>query len=244
LVKFLWVEDRLSLQVHPSDEFARAFEPEGSGKMEAWYVVHAETDARVMRGVLPGTTEAEFREFLSGDKIEECVNKLRVQSGDVIFIPPGTIHSAYGGILLFELQQASDITYRLSDWGRTDASGRTRKTEPERAMQAMDMQSIGVSKLKPTRLPGFPYRRSLLIRCEKFTMELLDLPAGKRAREKGDPQRFRALTVLQGGGAIHYGAELKKSEPFRTGQTFLIPAFMGDYELRASRQTSVISSTT
>lgn len=244
MVKFLWAEDRLSLQVHPTDEFARNYEADGhTGKMEAWYVVSATPDARVIRGVLPGTTESEFREFLSTGKIEECVNKLRVKEGDVIFIPPGTVHSAYGGVLLYELQQSSDLTYRFTDWGRA-ADPTRRKVDVERAIKAMDLQSIGVSKLKPTRLAGFAYRRKLLIKCEKFTMEMIELQGARRVKEKSDPQRFRTFTVLQGAGKFLYGASRKSSMAFEKGQTFLFPAFLGEFDIQAAKACQIIVATT
>jgi mannose-6-phosphate isomerase len=243
VVKFLFAQDRLSLQVHPTDEFARSFESErDSGKMESWYVVSASPDARVIRGVLPGTTEPEFRQFLADGKIEECVNKLRVKEGDVIFIPPGTVHSAYGGVLLYELQQASDLTYRFSDWGRP-AEGSKRKVDLERAIKAMDLQSIGVSKLKPTRLSGFAYRRKLLIKCEKFTMEMIELPGPRKVKEKTDPLKFRIFTILQGGGKFLYGETRKGSVSFGRGETFLFPAFLGDFDIQASKACQILVAT-
>lgn len=245
ILKFLYAKDRLSLQVHPTDEFARAFESEGTGKMEAWYVVSATPESRIIRGVLPGTSEAEFRESLSNGKIDDCINKLRVKDGEVIFIPPGTVHSAYGDLLLFEVQQASDYTYRFTDWGRTDLNGKPRDLHVERAIKAMDLQSIGVSKLKPTRLPGFPYKRQLLLKCEKFTIEKLDLPAGKKGKEPADPTRFKTFTVLAGKGKfLYYGASDKnhppKTEPFAKGQTFLLPAHLGEYTVQADSTTEII----
>jgi mannose-6-phosphate isomerase len=244
ILKFLHAKDRLSLQVHPTDEFARAYEPEGTGKMEAWYIISATPESRIIRGVLPGTSETEFRESLSNGKIEDCINKLRVKDGEVIFIPPGTVHSAYGDLLLFEVQQASDFTYRFTDWGRSDLNGRPRELQVERAIKAMDLQSIGVSKLKPTRLAGFAYKRHLLIKCEKFTLEKIDLSAGKRGKEPADPTRFKTFTVLAGRGKFLYGAASKKekprAEPFAKGQTFLLPAHLGEYTIHADSTTEMI----
>jgi mannose-6-phosphate isomerase len=244
MIKFLWAQDRLSLQVHPTDDFARAYEKDGSnGKMEAWYVVSASPEARVIRGVLPGTTEGEFREYLASGKVEECVNRLRVKEGDVIFIPPGTVHSAYGGVLLYELQQSSDLTYRFCDWGRApDHQGR--KVDVERAIRAMDLQSIGVSKLKPTRLSGYAYRRKLMIKCEKFTMEMIELQGARKVKERSDPQRFRVFTVLDGSGKFLYGEKRKSSVTFERGQTFLFPAALGEFEIQARKACQILVATT
>lgn len=237
LVKFLFAKDRLSLQVHPSDEFVRIYETEGVGKMEAWYVLSAEPEARVIRGVLPGTSESEFRQALESGKVEECLNKLKVKEGDVIFLPPGTVHSAYGGLLVLELQQASDLTYRFTDWGRNDES---RPLDVEKAMRAMDLQSIGVSKFKPSRIPGYPYRRKLLIKCEKFTMELIELQSGRRVKEKEDKSRFKVFTVIKGGGRFLYGKDRKHMEAFERGQTFLMPAYLGEFDIAAQGVTEIV----
>ncbi len=166
LVKFIAAHDRISLQVHPSDDYAQRYELEGAGKMEAWYVLHAPKESRVIRGVLPGTTVAEFKQHLKNGSVEQCLNVMDVKERDVIFIPPGTIHSAFGGVVLLEVQQNSDVTYRLTDWGRTDSRGRSRPLQIEKAMNVTDFYSMGVSKYKPSRIPGYSYRRKLLIKCE------------------------------------------------------------------------------
>ncbi|MBI4564913.1 MAG: class I mannose-6-phosphate isomerase [Planctomycetes bacterium] len=238
LIKFVGAHDRLSLQVHPSDEYAQRYEAEGVGKMEAWYVVHAPRQSRVIRGVLPGTTIAEFRQHLQKGTVEQCLNAMEVKEGDVIFIPPGTIHTAYGGAVFLEVQQNSDLTYRLTDWGRTE-NGKERPLEVEKAMVVTDFYSMGVSKYKPFRLPGHSYRRLLLIKCEKFTMEALDLDR-RRIRLKSDPARFQVMTCVRGGGAFCYGARRSERMPFRKGETFLIPAYLGEYEISSSGSTHLV----
>jgi mannose-6-phosphate isomerase len=230
VIKLLNCQDRLSLQVHPSDDFAGRYEARGDGKMEAWYVVHAPETARVVRGVLPGITIAEFRQALEENRIEECVNTMEVAAGDVIFVPPGTIHSAYGGVILLEVQQNSDITYRLTDWGRTGFDGKPRELSVRKAISVMDFYTMGVTKFHPQRLKGFPYKRKLLLKCEKFTMDLLEL-GGKRVRETLDGSRCQVLTILRGKGKFRFGPKHKLREPFAAGQTFLIPAAIKTYEI-------------
>jgi mannose-6-phosphate isomerase len=242
LVKFLAAHERLSLQVHPSDDYAQRYEPEGVGKMEAWYVLAAPKEARVIRGVLPGTTVAEFKQFLQDGKIEQCLNVMEVDPGDIIFIPPGTIHCAYGGIVVLEVQQNSDATYRLTDWGRKDLRGKPRPLDIEKAMNVTDFYSMGVSKYKPSRLPGFPYRRKLLIKCEKFTMETIEL-ARQRVTEKA-PSAPRSVvhTVTRGKGKYLYGPKKKSSQPFKRGESFLIPARIGEYDIAAAGATEIVVS--
>ncbi len=238
LVKFLAAHDRLSLQVHPSDDFAQRYEQEGVGKMEAWYVVHAPKEGRVIRGVLPGTTVAEFKQHLSAGTVEQCLNQMEVRPGDIIFIPPGTIHTAFGGVVVLEVQQNSDITYRLSDWGRGDKGGK-RPLQVERAMSVTDFYSMGVSKYKPARILGFPYRRNLLIKCEKFTMEALVLDR-KRIKDTVPKTRFQIMTVVAGKGKFFYGDKKKQSVPWKIGQTFLIPAHLGEYDVAASGSSEIV----
>lgn len=239
LIKFLAAHDRLSLQVHPSDDFAQRYEPEPVGKMEAWYVLHAPKGARVVRGVLPGTTIAEFKEHLEKGTVEQCLNAMEVQAGDVIFIPPGTLHTAYGGVVVLEVQQNSDLTYRLTDWGRSAKNGKHRPINVERAMTVTDFYSMGVSKYKPSRIPGFPYRRNLLIKCEKFTMEALLLDR-KRVKDATPPTRFQVLTCTRGRGKFYFGPKKRESVPFAVGDTFLIPAHLGEYDIASAGSSELV----
>ncbi|HZL73520.1 MAG TPA: type I phosphomannose isomerase catalytic subunit [Planctomycetota bacterium] len=238
LVKFIGAHERLSLQVHPSDDFAQRYETEPVGKMEAWYVVHAPKEARVIRGVLPGTTVSEFRLHLKNGTVEQCLNAMEVKPGDVIFIPPGTIHTAFGGAIFLEVQQNSDVTYRLTDWGRMQ-NGKPRALDVEKAMNVTDFYSMGVSKYKPSRMPGFSYRRMLLIKCEKFTMEAMQLER-KRIKERTNRARFQILTCTFGKGVFHYGDKLKSRTPFSTGETFLLPAHLGEYEVASSASSELV----
>jgi mannose-6-phosphate isomerase len=227
LVKFLSVHDRMSLQVHPSDEFAQRYETEGVGKMEAWYVLSAPKGSRVIRGVLPGTTVAEFKQQLEKGNIEACLNVMDVKEEDIIFIPPGTIHSAYGGVVVLEVQQNSDLTYRLTDWGRKDFNGRPRPLHVEKALNVTDFYSMGVSK----------YKGSLLLKCEKFVLELIQTGRG-RIKEQPHPSRFLIHTILSGKGRYVYAGG-KKSQPFSRGETYFVPAHLGPFEISAAGATDI-----
>jgi len=241
LVKFLCCHDKLSLQVHPTDDYAQRYETEGVGKMEAWYILHAPKDARVIRGVLPGTTVAEFKQHLQAGTIEQCLNVMDVKEQDVIFIPPGTIHSAYGGVVFLEVQQNSDTTYRLSDWGRMGSDKKPRQLHIEKAMNVTDFYSMGVSKYKAARIPGFSYRRKLLIKCEKFTMETIEL-GRQRMTEKANAARSVVHTVVNGKGKYFFGEKKKLSQPFKKGETFLIPAKIGEYDIASQGATEIVVS--
>ena len=238
LIKFIVAHERLSLQVHPSDDYAQRYEPEGVGKMEAWYVVHAPPAGRIIRGVLPGTTVAEFKEHLQAGTIEKCLNVMEVKEQDVIFLPPGTIHSAYGGVVMLEVQQNSDITYRLTDWGRKGLNKRPRPIQVEKAMNVTDFYSMGVSKYKPTRILGYGYRRKLLIKCEKFTMETIGL--GRQRITEAHPERSVVHTVVAGKGRYLFGDKKKTSQPYKKGETYLIPAGIGVYDIASSAASEIV----
>ncbi len=241
LIKFIAAHERLSLQVHPSDDYAQRYEPEGVGKMEAWYILSAPKESRVIRGVLPGTTVAEFRQHLAAGTVEQCLNVMDIKEQDVIFIPPGTIHSAYGGAVFLEVQQNSDCTYRLSDWGRSDFSGRPRHLDVEKAMNVTDFYSMGVSKHKPERISGVSYRRKRLLNCEKFVMHSIEL-GRQRITEKGPPLRSVAHTITAGKGVYRFGEGKKKAQPFKKGQTFLIPAKIGEYDIVSKATSEIVVS--
>jgi mannose-6-phosphate isomerase len=240
LVKFMVAHERLSLQVHPSDDYAQRYEAEGVGKMEAWYVLSAPKTSRVIRGVLPGTTIAEFKQHLQTGTIEQCLNVMDIKEKDVIFIPPGTIHSAYGGAVFLEVQQNSDTTYRLTDWGRLDFNKKPRPLDVEKAMNVTDFYSMGVSKYKAARITGYPYRRKLLIKCEKFTMETIEL-GRQRISERPVP-RSVIHTVTSGKGKYCFGEKKRESQPFKKGESYLIPAKIGEYDIASLGSTEIVVS--
>ncbi|MFN3467891.1 MAG: type I phosphomannose isomerase catalytic subunit, partial [Candidatus Brocadiales bacterium] len=191
LVKFLDVTDRLSVQVHPDDAYAKAREKDG-GKTEAWYVISTEPGAWIVHGLKEGIPLEFFAECLKkGDRgqIESCLNFLSVKSGDTIFIPPGTLHAAGDGLLLLEVQQNSDLTYRVYDWGSD------RPLQPEKALGVMkevggSSTSPGSQKSRSRRTlfdRGGPHR---LLECEKFIMELLELEEAYERKASG----FHILT--------------------------------------------------
>lgn len=235
LVKFIDTADRLSLQVHPDDSYARTHEPPGeSGKMEAWYVIHAEAGAWIIRGVRPGTTRKDLESCLGDRSLEDYMNFLPVQPGDVIFIPPGTLHAIGPGIVLLEVQQNSDITYRLYDWDRS------RELHVQKALDVIDFapsEEYRQDKIKPTLLSPPPRKREQLIKCEKFVMEYLELC------EQCDIEHistFNILTVIQGASRIVYGES--EGLEVSAGESVLIPAMLRGYKLCPEGQCRIIKA--
>src|SRR5262249_51812411 len=138
LVKYLDCADRLSVQVHPDDDLAPRLCGERHGKTEAWVVLEAEPTATVWAGLLPGVTRRDLESALPAGRVGDGLHFFTPQVGQFLFLPAGTVHATGGGILLAEVQQSSDATLRLWDWGRLGSDGRPRTLHVEQALQAID----------------------------------------------------------------------------------------------------------
>lgn len=149
LVKWLECRELLSLQVHPDDNMAQQVLKQPYGKSEAWVVLHAEPTARVMSGLKPGVTREEFVNHLQSGTLEQCLHTFTPQPGDCIVIRAGTVHAAGGGMLIAEIQQSSDATFRLYDWNRLGLDGKPRALQIDLALQAIDWEQGPNSPAKP-----------------------------------------------------------------------------------------------
>jgi mannose-6-phosphate isomerase len=203
LVKFVFTSERLSVQVHPDDEFAAVHE-NSRGKTEMWYVLRADPGARLAIGFRESISLERLRESaLSGD-IEQLLNWVEVQAGDTFFIPAGTVHAIGGGLALCEIQQHSDVTYRLYDYGRP------RELHLEKALQVSFTET---SSPKSVMLP---------IDCEYFHTELARTTSN--LLYKPEPGRFHVVIFVSGMGTI-------AGQSFREGDAWLIPAGGDPFEI-------------
>ena len=174
LVKLIDVNSLASVQVHPNDEQARALEGYPRGKTEAWYIIARGDNARFSLGLVPGATAESFRAALVHGRAQELLGSPEVATGDCLFVPPGTVHAAGNGVLLLEVQQSCDITYRVYDWDRVDVEGRRRELHVEKAMQVVDFQA------RPQVFHAPPGADSLnrLLACDFFEMFEIVLASG------------------------------------------------------------------
>ncbi len=226
LVKLLDAWDWLSVQVHPNEaDVLRLWPGEGS-KTEAWFVLAAAPTSRVYAGLLPGVDEARLRAALREGTVGDCLHQFQPRPGDCVFLPAGTVHAVGGGVLMAEVQQTSDATFRLFDWDRRDARGQTRQLHIEEALACIDWSS---GPVHPVRAEGFPgvadsrgeragSRRQRLVRCRYFTLEYL------RQNEPftcGGIGRLQVLLVLHGRGRLWTGEGVWELAP---GDTLLLPA--------------------
>ncbi|MGR3309814.1 MAG: type I phosphomannose isomerase catalytic subunit [Candidatus Brocadiales bacterium] len=231
LVKLIDTREMLSVQVHPDDAYAQKHEGQSEqGKMEAWYIMHAEPGARLVHGVIPGTTVEGLKELLTAGRLEECLNFVTAKVGDVVFIPPGTVHAIGAGILLLEVSQNSDATYRLFDWNRLGEDGEPRPLHIDKALDVIQVQSAGC---------GMRNNSELLLECPKFSLELLEFE--KYIEEQNNTDNFHILTVIKGEGRLQLG-EGKDFVSFSEGESILIPASLKSYEILPSNMCKVIKT--
>ena len=221
LLKFIDAQDLLSVQVHPDHEYARVHDPDEGGKCEAWLVIDARPDSRIIRGVRSGVDEAVFSQALNQGEVAGLLNEFPVCAGDVIFIPPGTVHAIKPGVVLFEVQETSDATYRIYDWGRVDNAGKARPLHIEKALDVVRLASDEANKAVPRRQPTDSGKRWELVSCERFRMERLELAAALVELTQG---RFFTLTALAGEGLLASPDSLWDAVKLEKGDTVLVPA--------------------
>ncbi|MEJ2287896.1 MAG: class I mannose-6-phosphate isomerase [Deinococcales bacterium] len=229
LAKFIDAAERLSVQVHPNDAFALVHEASTGhlGKSEAWYVLEAAPDAHVLWGFREDVTPERVREAVADGSLPELMNRVPVVPGDVIYNPAGTVHAIGSGILLFEIQQSSDLTYRLFDYLRRDRAGRQRELHIERALQVAALQGGDDARRSPTPL-GDGWRR--LIGCGHFVMDAVALDAGAQVG-RTDPSSLQILVVTRGEAILHSAAG---DERLLRGASVVLPASLGRYRLEGT----------
>lgn len=217
LIKFIDARDRLSVQVHPDDEYGLRVEGE-YGKTEMWYVLDCEPGAKLIYGVNQNLTKEEFRARITDNTLEEVCRFVPVKKGDVFFIPAGTLHAIGAGILIAEVQQNSATTYRVSDYGRLGADGKPRELHIEKAI---DVTSLTPSELSVDGLSESADengRTVLLAKCRYFTAELWEIDG---VRSAGDQHTFQSLLCLDGGGTLICDG---KEWPVKKGDSVFLPA--------------------
>lgn len=235
LAKFIDANSQLSVQVHPSDDYASQHEGGKLGKTEFWYVLKADPGATIVHGFKRPTSRAEVEVAIHDVTLDQLLHSETVQAGDVIFVPAGTVHAIGAGVQLYELQEYSDVTYRMYDYGRLSASGKPRELHIE---QALDVSHYTVSpqiKVQPTVIANTDeYEDRRLVTCQYFASHEI------RLKRRGNiPGIFKGQTsdsciILSSLGAearVYYGADLDRSETLTRGQTIVLPAALGAYHI-------------
>lgn len=228
LAKFIDAGQDLSIQVHPDDEYAHRVEQQSGyhGKNEAWYVLDAVAGATVTLGLQRQVSRTEFERAIADDRVLDLLQRLPVAAGDLIYVPAGTIHAINAGILLFEIQQKSDLTYRVYDYGRRDQHGNLRELHVTKALAVSRLTPPSVRRIAATAIaPG----HDLLVAAPSFALERLELN-GSCALQT-ERSSLEIWTVLQGAAQLTAGDQVVD---LPRGESVLLPAALGAFELQGS----------
>ncbi len=225
LIKLIDAQDKLSVQVHPDDEYAAANEKDIRGKTEAWYIIDCDEDAELIYGFKDDITKDEFRRSIENGTLLEKVNIAKVKPGDVAFISSGTLHAIGKGIFLAEVQQSCNTTYRVFDYNRTGLDGKPRQLHIDKAVDVTKCTTPDMP-LSPEGMPvkHDGYTSVLLSECQYFTMTLID--SSSLFTDFSDEKSFTSLIILGGEGEIKCGSETYR---VKKGDSIFIPAGSGEY---------------
>ncbi len=217
LVKILDAEDWLSIQVHPDDELAQK-RGLGGGKTEMWYILDAEKESQLIAGFNQKVNEYVYKRKIEEKKLPEIMNFEKVEKEDVFFMPSGRVHALGPGILLAEIQQTSDTTYRIYDWDRLDDSGKGRELHLDEAMEAIDFELYDNYK---TAFPKIINDSNEIIDTPFFTTNLLHLTIGM---EKNYEELDSFVILMAAEGTFRYSDPKGHSGEIKAGESLLLPA--------------------
>lgn len=243
LIKFIDAKKDLSVQVHPDDEYAKLYERGQLGKTEMWYVLEADKDAELIYGFYSDMDSVAVRQSLANGTIEKYLQKVKVQQDDVFYIPAGTVHGIGAGNLIAEVQESSNLTYRLYDYDRTDKQGQKRELHLEKALAVADLKGQQPPR-QPLRVlrytPGCA--TEFLCRCKYFQVErlLLNTEDKKKLAELyTGSNSFQALLCIDGAGQLVMSDGEKLT--YTKGSCIFIPANAGNLQLCGKTQFLKIS---
>ncbi|TDT61060.1 type I phosphomannose isomerase catalytic subunit [Fonticella tunisiensis] len=227
LIKFIDANDRLSVQVHPGNEYALKVEGD-LGKTEMWYILEAKEGAKLIYGTKPGVSKEEFKRAIENGTLEDYLNYVDVKKGDVAFIPAGTVHAIMDGLLIAEIQQNSDTTYRVYDWNRVDKNGKGRELHIDKALDVINFDFKGeVSRPVLNDFEG--YSIGTLVTCDFFTVDKIVI--NEKYVDKTDGTSFFIFTAVEGEGEIIYDDQ---SYPIKSGNTFMVPADPHEFTIKGN----------
>lgn len=225
MIKLIDAKDNLSVQVHPDDAYALKNEGE-LGKTEMWYVIDAEPGAELLYGVEKEITRQELADSLANGTITEICHHAPVKKGDVFFIPAGTIHAIGKGILLAEVQENSNTTYRLYDYGRVGNDGKPRQLHVQQGTEVCSLKPLPLVDKRQQVTLSSDCTAELLVSCEYFNTYSIELSGTNHL--KADTESFHTFTVLEGNLVLtHQGEKI----PMEAGQSVFLPANLGEYTI-------------
>jgi mannose-6-phosphate isomerase len=228
LFKFIDAREDLSVQLHPDDALAKE-RHDSFGKTEMWYILDAEQDARLLLGFNTSMDEETYIRHLSEKRIPEIIHSEKITKGDSFFIAPGTVHAIGAGVMLAEIQQTSDITYRIYDWDRMGLDGRERELHTDLALKAINYKETD-TRLVYDKIDNTP---NLICRSPYFETNQLQL-SKKFRRDLSEIDSFVVYMCVEGQGTFHLGYD---SVTVKKGETILIPALTEILEINTQSAT-------
>jgi mannose-6-phosphate isomerase len=227
LIKLIDANDNLSVQVHPNDDYSKKYENYEFGKSEMWYILDAPQNSFLIVGTLENTTKESFKEATEKGTVEECLNKLYIKNGDVINIQPGVIHAITKGVVLAEIQQNSDITYRIYDYNRAGIDGKPRELHVEKAMDVIDFdKNKSIKQVNGLIVSKNDNKLTYYIANKYFAVIKYEIKT--KLTENSDEERFFIFTCIQGNATIE---SENFSEQVNIGDSIFIPAGLGRYTI-------------
>ena len=235
LLKFLDAREMLSVQVHPADGHTDLLPEGATGKTEAWVVLEAGTKSRIYAGLKPGTAAGDLRLALTNGAVADYLVSFTPKPGDAVFLPAGTVHSLGAGIVVFEVQENSDVTFRLYDWDHVDAkTGRPRALQVEQALACIDFVGGAASPVAPVLEATTPAERENLFRCEYFKLWRLRGHSPFTVGAAGVP---RVLVCIGGAGQVEHAGG---ADAIGKGEVSLLPAAVGACTFRPVRTVTLL----
>lgn len=238
LVKFLFPQDILSIQVHPDDDYARTHEAHTgwTGKTEMWHAVAARPGAEVLVGLKPDVTPDSFRRAIADGSAQNCLTRIPVTAGDTIFVPAGTVHTIGPGLVLCEIQQNSDLTYRVFDYNRPGLDGKPRPLHIEKALAVARFGPQLGGKMEPGHFGSERRSDTYCVACPYFVTIRRDLTKVTGAAGMS-AERFELLIFLKGRGRI---VSATGNVKYERAQAWLLPAALGRYDVAPAKPTVLL----
>jgi mannose-6-phosphate isomerase len=225
LYKFIYAKENLSVQVHPGEG-----SPLGDAKTECWYILEAPPGAELILGIAGDGDRTRTLSALRTSACREVLNRVPARAGDLFFIPAGTVHAITAGLLLYEVQQNSDTTFRLYDWDRTDSAGKPRALHIAEAEQVIDLRRHGKHRIPPLRIKRAAHEEEFRVACAYFALARWSRLQGTVPLDHRG--RFRALTCVEGAFELGWDGGVL---PLAKGDTVLVPAACANPKLRETR---------
>ncbi len=240
LFKLIDASERISLQVHPNDEFAAEMEDGQWGKTEMWYVLAAAPGAQVVCGLKDWVHKENFGTLLANNQFNDCLEYLPVAAGDAVYIPAGRVHGTEGAMVLLEIQENSDLTYRLHDWNREGPGHKPRPLQIDKALEVIEYHDEDERLVNPIVNKRSEVEERLLTTCDYFTVEKISIPILYQAT--CDEDKFMAYFIASGRGEICPQGMSEESMTFQKGDFLFLPASMGSFEIQTDTSCEILKT--